>query len=241
MVKLPKSGVTYQFPFERDPGQREPDVTLTEIVNSLGLKPLTRKAEREIRHRLGFALGKWEAPRATFDLGDVISSMSSHAKALEKLVAVASISKGGHLERRYLERDMHVCFQLVQELRQALGLADIAAAHTYLADFADRGATIASAARSAEKRLKGNRGTGGGSPYKWYDEFTAVLLDLCKQNNIEPKLGIDRYSGELVGGLAKIAAGFEKLLPPWMRSPTKEAMVKRLQRSVPRLARSAAA
>ena len=120
MVKLPKSGVTYQFPFEldpeRDPAKREPDVTLSEIVAKLGLKPLTRKAERDIRDRLGFALGRWEPLRATFDLDDVISSMNSHAKALEKFNTVAQISKGGPLEGRYLERDMEVYFQLATEI-----------------------------------------------------------------------------------------------------------------------------
>jgi hypothetical protein len=241
MVRIPKSGVTYQFPFELDPGRREPDVTLADIVKSLGLKPLTGKAEREIRRRLGFALGKWEAPRQTYDLDDVMSSMNSHAKTLEKFVAVCSISKGGHLEDRYLERDMEVCFQLAQELRHTLALENNAAAHAYLADFADRGAALVSAARAAANRLKGIKGTPGGSAFGWYDEFTAVLLELCDQNEIEPKAAIDRYSGELIGGLAAVAEAFERLLHPLMRSPSKQAMVKRLQRSVRRLTRSAAA
>jgi len=241
MVKLPKSGVAYQSLFERDPAQREPDVTLAEIVSSLGLKPLTSRAEREIRDRLGFAMGKWEARRATFDLADVISSLNSHAKALETFNAFAVIAKGGHLKGRYLDRDMELCYQLARELREELRLDDIAAAYAHLADFADRAAGMASAARAAAKRLKGIRGTGGGSPYLWYDGFTAVLLDLCKKNKIEPKAGIDRSSGEPVGGLAKMASAFERLLPPWMRSPTPDAMVKRLNRSLSRLARSAAA
>jgi hypothetical protein len=241
MVKLPKSGVAYQFLFERDPTRRGPDVTLAEIVTSLGLKPLTPRAEREIRDRLGFAMGKWQSPRATFDLADVISSLNSHAKALDRSSAVAAIAKGGHLKGRYLERDMEVCCQLAQSLKEDLGLEDITAAYAHLADFADRAAAIASAGRAAAKSLKGIRGTGGGSPYVWYDGFTAVLLELCKKNKIEPKAGIDRSSGEPVGGLAKMASAFERLLPPWMRSPTPEALVKRLGRSVGRLARSAAA
>ena len=241
MVKLPKSGVSYQFPFERDPRPRGTDVTLPKMLARLGLKPLTPEAERHIRDRLGFALGRWEPPRATFDLADVISSLNSHAKALEKLNAVAQIAKGGHLEGTYLERDMEICLQLAQGISDYLDLEDTAAAHTYLADFADRAAVVASAARAAAKKSKRVKGTGGGSPYEWYDEFTAVLLHLCKENGIEPKAGIDRYSGEPVGDLAKMAMAFERLLPPWMRSPTTEAMVKRLQRSLRRLARASAA
>ncbi len=241
MVKLPKSGVSYQFLFERDPRPRGTHVTLSEIIAELGLKPLTPETERDIRDCLGFALGRWQPPRATSDLAGVISSMNSHAKAFEKFNAVAQISKGGHLESERLERDMEVCFQLAQEIRETLALEDIAAAHAYLADFADRAVAVSSAARAAARRLKGIRGTGGGSPYEWYDGFTAVLLHLCKENEIEPKAGIDRYSGEPVGGLAKVAMAFERLLLPWMRSPTPEAIVKRLQRSLRRLACASAA
>jgi hypothetical protein len=241
MVKLPKRGVAYQCLFERDPAHREPDVTLGEVVTSLGLKPLNARDDRNIRDRLGFALGKRQSPRATFDIADVISSLNSHAKALERFSTVAVIAKGGHLKGRYLERDMEVCCQLAQNLKDDLGLEDITAAYAYLADFANRVATVASAGRAAAKMLKGVRGTGGGSPYVWYDEFTGVLLDLCKKNKIEPKAGIDGSSGEPVGGLAKLASAVERLLPPSMRSPTPEAMVKRLRRSMSRLGRSAAA
>jgi hypothetical protein len=236
MVKLPKSGVAYLTLFERDPSQREPDVTLSEIVANLGLTPLTRKAEREIRARLGFAMGKWEAPHATFDLADVIGSLNSHAKALEKFSAVAAIAKGGHLKGRYLKRDMEACFQLAHDLKESLSLEDVTAAYAYLADFADRATAVAFGGREAAKRLTKIRGMGGGSPYLWYDDFAAVLLDLCKSNKIEPRAEIDRSSGELVGGLAKLASAFERLLLPPMRSPTPEAMVKRLQRSLSRLA-----
>jgi hypothetical protein len=236
MVKLPKSGAAYQSLFERDPTRREPDVALPQIVASLGLKPLTANAERDIRDRLGFALGKWESPHATFDLADVISSLNAHAKALERFSAVAVLAKGGHLKGKDLERDMEVTCQLAQSLKEDPTLKNIAAAYAYLTDFGARAALIASAGRSAAKRLQAARGTGGGSPYVWYDGFTAVLLDLCKKNKIEPEARIERSSGEPVGGLAKMASAFERLLPPWMRSPTPEAMVKRLQRSLVRLA-----
>jgi hypothetical protein len=240
MVKLPKSGVAHQFLFERDPTRGEPDVTLAQIVASLGLKPLSARAERDIRDRLGFALAKWETPRATFDLADVISSLNAHAKALEKFSAVAVLAKGGHLKGKHLERDMEVTCQWAQSLREDPTLENITAPYAYLTDFGDRAAVIASAGRSAAKRLQAIRGTGGGSPYVWYDGFTGVLLDLCKKNKIEPEVRIDRSSGEPAGGLAKMASAFERLLPPWMRSPTPEAMVKRLKRSLGRLARSSA-
>ena len=60
------------------------------------------------------------------------------------------------------------------------------------------------------------------------------LLDVCQQNKIKPTIGFDSSSDEAVGTLSKIAAAFERLLLPKMRSPASEAMVKRLQRSLRR-------
>jgi len=57
MAKLPRTGIAYQCLDERE-------VTLAEIVVGLGLKPLSKKAEREIRNRLGFALATWDEPYA---------------------------------------------------------------------------------------------------------------------------------------------------------------------------------
>jgi hypothetical protein len=241
MVKLPKRGVAYQSLYERDPTGREPDVTLAEVVSRLGLKPLTAKEERGIRYRLGFAIAKFEPACATFEVADVVSSLNALAKALKTFSPLVAIAKGGHLKGRNLAKDMEVCVQLAGSLKEELDLSDISAAYSHIVDFGDRAAAVASAARTAANSLKRIRGTGGGTPYLWYDEFTAVLLALCKKNRIEPTAGIDRVSGEPVGGPATMASAFERLLPPWTRSPTPEAMVKRLKRSVGRPARSSTA
>jgi hypothetical protein len=83
--------------------------------------------------------------------------------------------------------------------------------------------------------LQSTKGQSGKARYGWYDEFTAVLLDVCRQNKIKPTVRIDRISGEPDGTLSRIAPAFERLLLPKMRSPNTAAMVKRLQRSLRRL------
>jgi hypothetical protein len=60
-------------------------------------------------------------------------------------------------------------------------------------------------------------------------------VEICKQNKIEPTVGIDGITGEPVGGLSVLASAFERLLLPKMRSRTASAMVKRLQRSLERI------
>jgi hypothetical protein len=61
MAKLQGTGAAYQCLYEKD-------CTLSEVMASLGLKPVSRKAERTIRERLGFALAKWEEPYSQLKL-----------------------------------------------------------------------------------------------------------------------------------------------------------------------------
>jgi hypothetical protein len=224
VVKMPKSGVGFQCLDERE-------VTLKGTLAKLGLRPLTKKAEREMHKRLGFALAKWDEPYVHTKVHEVVGSLKSHAKRLEKTAPVTAVAKGGICRNE----DIDVTCQLAQSLGEEPTIGSLEAAYAYLADFGERAAVIANASRMAATRLQPIKGKGGGSAYVWYDEFTAVLLDLCKKNKIEPEARIDRTSGEPVGGLAKVASGFERLLPPNMRSSTPGAMVKRLQRSLGRL------
>jgi len=224
MAKLPRTGVAYQCLDERD-------VTLAEIVASLGLKPLTKKAERKIRNRLGFALAKWDEPYTALQIKDVVSSLNAHAKRLDEIAALGTITRPGFAR----EQNIAVSGQLVQILASNPAIGSVEAAHEYLRNFCDRAGIIGSACRAAATSLQSRKGQSGKSQYGWYDEFTAVLLDICKQNKIEPTVGIDRISGEPVGTLPRIASSFERLLPPKMRSRKPATMVKRLQRSLKRI------
>ena len=64
MAKLPRTGVAYQCLYEQEH-------SLSEVMASLGLKPLSTKAARGLRERLGFALGKREEPCAGVEVDDV--------------------------------------------------------------------------------------------------------------------------------------------------------------------------
>jgi hypothetical protein len=224
MAKLPRTGVAYQCLYECDG-------TLAEIVASLDLKPLSKKAEREIRHRLGLALAKWEEPYTALQIKDVVSSLKAHARRLDEVASLGTVTRMGFVRGE----DIAASGQLVQFLTSNPAIGSIEAAHAYLEDFCHRAGIIASACWAAASRLQSMKGQSGKSRYGWYDELTAVLLEVCKRNKIEPTVGIDRISGEPVGTLSRIAPGFERLLLPKMRSRKPAAMVKRLQRSLGRL------
>jgi hypothetical protein len=224
MAKLPRIGVGYQCLYEHEG-------TLAQIIASLGLKRLSKSAERKIRNRLGFALPNWEEPYAAIEVKDVVRSLNAHAKRLDQIYSIGMITREGFASGH----DLAVSGQVVQVLASDPEIGGIEAAHKYLSGFCEQALTITSACRSAAKQLQSKKGKGGKGRYDWYDEFTAVLVDLCKLNKIEPTVGIDRISGKPVGRLPLLAAAFERLLLPSMRSRTPAAMVKRLQRSLERI------
>ena len=226
MAKLPKSGIEYQCLDERE-------VTLAEIVASLGLKPLSKKAQREIRRRLGFALAMWDEPHTALQTKDVAGSLKTRATELDHVASLGAITRTGFARGQ----DIADGEQLVQILVSNPEIGTVKAAHEYLRNFCDRAGIIASSCRAAAANLQSRKGRRGRSRYDWYDEFTAVLLEICKQNKIEPTLATDRISGEATGNLSKIALAFECLLPPKMRSGKPATIVKRLGRSMERLGR----
>lgn len=226
MAKLPQSGIAYRSLDERE-------VTLAEIVARLGLKRLSKKAEREIRARLGFALASWDEPYGGLQIRDVARALKAHAKQLDLIVPLGTITRPGFAR----EHDIAVGGCLVRVLAAEPEIGSVEAAHDYLRSFCDRANKIASNCRAAARRLQSIKGQGGRNSYDWHVEFTAVLLDLCSQNGIKPTLSNDRVSGEPVGNLFKLASEFERLLPPKMRSRKPATMMKRLQRSLSRLAK----
>jgi hypothetical protein len=160
MAKLPRTGVAYRSPDERE-------VTLAEIVASLGLKPLSKKAEREIRDRLGFALATWDEPYTALQIKDVAGALKAHAKRLDQIAPLGTTVGG----------------QLVRMLAQNPAIGSVEAAHEYLRNFCDGANMMALTCRAAAMSLQARKGQSGRSRYGWYDEFTAVLLDICKHQD----------------------------------------------------------
>ena len=76
----------------------------------------------------------------------------------------------------------------------------------------------------------------GRDPLLWYDEFTALLLDIAAKAGDNPTLGKDRITGARTGWLFEAAQALEPFLFKFMRSPSAEACAKRLERSKKRLA-----
>jgi hypothetical protein len=140
MAKLPRTGVAYQCLDERE-------VTLAEIVASLGLKPFSKRAEREIRNRLGFALAKWDEPYTALQIKEVVGSLSAYAKRLDEIAPLGTITRPGFARKQ----DVAVGGQLVQILASNPAMGNVEAAHEYLRNFCERASMMASTCRAAAR------------------------------------------------------------------------------------------
>jgi len=188
MAKLPKAGAAYQCLYEQER-------SLSEVMTDLGLKRLSKKAEGELRYRLGIAIADWEEPYPPVEVDHIVRSLKFHAKNVDRLARFAAVAKGG----MSCTEDIEVATRVAQALSQAPTFESLEAGFAFLEDFADRALLIASACRTAAESLQLAKGNDGRPPYHWHDEFTAVLLDICKQNGIKPTVRLDRVSGQAVG------------------------------------------
>jgi hypothetical protein len=90
---------------------------------------------------------------------------------------------------------------------------------------------VAAACLEAAKDLGKVKAKGGRPSLDWYDDFWRILTGIAEKNSIRPKVEINRVTGEAEGQFIELAERFEELLPPMLRSPTREAIAKRLQRA----------
>ncbi len=87
----------------------------------------------------------------------------------------------------------------------------------------------------ARADLPDQAGERGRRVLDWYDDFTALLLDIANMAGVKPTLRKDRSIGARSGWLFEAAQALESFLYPEMRSPSPEACGKRLERSQRRL------
>jgi len=85
--------------------------------------------------------------------------------------------------------------------------------------------------------MRAVKGKAGRKALTWFDDFTRVLVDIAKRHSISPTVVNSRETGEPAGRFFELAAAFEQILYPKMRSPTPAALAKRLSRALTKLAK----
>jgi hypothetical protein len=92
-------------------------------------------------------------------------------------------------------------------------------------------AKVAHACWFAASELKTRAGKDGRPRLEWYDDFTALLMEIAAAAGVEPTLNKDRDSGAPYGWLLDAARSLETFLDPHMRSPDEGSCFKRLERA----------
>ncbi len=233
MVRLPRTGYSVHAPVEIE-------TTLDQVVADLGLAPMPAEEKARIRSALsavnGRGLDECAAspkldPHSKLQVEDIIAALAAIARDLKTAEQALRGCENGLRQAR----DIEVAKNVREILAMNPEIGNIDKANEFLSDCNDRLSTISHACLVAAKGLKSIKGKAGRKPLDWHDDFTAILTSIAEQNGIRATITIDRESREAQGRFLDLAALFEGLLLPSMRSPSRTALAKRLSRSITRL------
>jgi hypothetical protein len=258
MARLPLTGKSVSSLYERTPvfeemikagavDPRECETTLADVISGLRLAPLSTADEQIIRHELGLIIG-WglrlseesakQNPEALTVRGvqatlirvaDLLDPAVARELDPDQFAAIDAVMKGAETGFRK-RHDIEVALRIRSALSREIGLSN---ANDRMAHYRKWPRTIAEACRVAAQELDSIKGSAGRQSREWYPSFKSILTRVATINGINPKVVIDRRTHDARGRFIEIVEQFERLLPRHMRSPSREAIAKMLERSNP--------
>jgi hypothetical protein len=216
----------------------EYETSLARVVSDFGLRPLSLGEEAEIRRKLGEVIGRG------LDRIAVTKKLNPEGKLHTKTIAgiLRAIARDLQSHETVL-RGRQTGLRQSHEIEVANRIREVLSknpeiridADEFLSDFCDRTSTISHACLIATRHIELNKAEVGKRAIDWFDDFTRVLVVIAERNCLRPTIENDRDTGKPKGHFFELAAGFERLLYPQMRSPSPSALAKRLSRSLARL------
>jgi hypothetical protein len=257
MTRLPRTGQSVSSLYEHTPAfeelvkagsvdPRECETTLADVITGLGLAPLSSQDEQIVRNELGVIIGRGLKileesaklnPKGKLTVREVQATLIRVAGVLDAAAAcpldadqIAEIGKVVKATETGFQEghDMEVAYRIRSALDKEIGLSN---ARDRMAEFHKWPRTIAEACRRAAQELNLIRGVSGRQSREWYRDFKRVLTFVASKNGIRPKVVINRRTHEARGRFIELAEQFERLLPRHMRSQSREAIAKMLERS----------
>jgi hypothetical protein len=221
-----------RFP-ARGPGAARPvreKAELTRVLSELHLpQSIDDRAVDEIYFKLAVIIGKWFAEQERLEVKPVASALLRMARNLSEVSQLMSGLETGFRTGF----DIAVASQLVRYL--TLEPTIDSKAHELMASFRQQAAQIGHVCMIGYTDLSREAGKQGRLALEWYDDFTALLLEVAAKAGVEPKNTKDRITKIRSGWLIDAAIALETFLNREMRSPSAEACGKRLERSRKRL------
>jgi hypothetical protein len=225
MARLPSSGTTVVSPF-RDQGE------LKRILSDLGVgQEFDETAMEEVYGSLSRIIGEWMSEQSRLDKSIVATALLTTAKNLSE----ASVLLGGLETGLHSDVEIAVTSRAAEYLAMDPGVGSVGKAQELIASFNREAARIAHVLMVARADLPDRPDEGGRPALLWYDEFTALLLDIANKAGVRATLRKDRVTGVRSGWLFEAAQALESFFWREMRSQSPEACGKRLERSLRRL------
>jgi hypothetical protein len=181
----------------------------------------------EFYGRLGRIIGLWSAEHDRLDIARLAKTFTAMAKELKKVAEILS----GHETGLREIHDIAIVSQLAMMLALDPEVGSRQQADKLIASFRGDAAKLAHACLVSARDLKQQVGKSGRPRWDWYDDFTALVLEIAAKGGVEPQLGKDRITGAGYGWLLDAAQALEAFLDPQMGSPSAEACGKRLERA----------
>jgi hypothetical protein len=216
----------------------EMETNFEQVISDLTLASMTSDDEARIRGELAEVIGRgldWIQlskklnPSGKLQTKSIVTSLKAVARALQEIDPTLRGLETGFRQIHEIE----VATRIREVLRKNPELTT--KADEFLSDFCGRANTISQACLVAAKHVQSTKHKRGNKPIDWYDDFTRVLVFIAGRNNIRTTIVTDRVTGKPKGRFFELAAAFEKLLYPAMRSPTRGALAKRVSRSLTRI------
>jgi hypothetical protein len=216
----------------------ELETTLKQVVSDLALATISAKDTKRIRDELGAVIGrgltqiefsKTKTPSGRLDTKSIGGALRTIAK---KFHTAEPLLRGHQTGFRHSHQ-----IQVALNIRRALAKDPLIRneANEFLNDFCTRLNSVSRACLVAARDLTSIKRKRGQKPIDWYDDFTRVLIFIAGLNKIRTTIETDRGNGKPKGRFLSLAAGFERLIYPEMRSPSNWAMAKRLSNSLGRV------
>jgi hypothetical protein len=186
-----------------------------------------RESHTEFYLRLARIIGRWSAEHDRPDISPLAKTLTAMGKELDGMSRILS----GHETGLHDRHDIEVVSKLATILALDPEVGSRQQADKLISSFRSDAAKLAHACLVSARDLKQQVGKSGRPRWDWYDDFTALLLEIAAKGGVEPQLGKDRITGAGYGWLLDAAQVLEAFLDPQMRSPSAEACSKRLERA----------
>jgi hypothetical protein len=201
---------------------------LKRVLDELGVGKFFDDSEiHALYMKIAAVYGAWFSEQESKEVKPVAKAVLTTGKGLLEAVKLLSGQETGF--RTHVE--VETTSAAARALAHDQNVGSVAAAHEIIRTFRQESERIGHACMAAYADLTQKDDGKDHKRLGWYDDFTALLLEIAQKGGVNPAVGKDRITGTRTGWLFRAAQALELFLDPVMRSPTPEACGKRLERS----------